>query len=265
MPGTKRRRVSGGVSGRDSKGHLTWRRTTGKASGRQARNALVRVPRNKIGFPQSMQTQLRYCDALDFNPASSTIQLKSYLANGLHDPQVAIGGHQPRGFDEFMEVYQKFTVKSSRISVTWSYEGYNGCSQYMNTGAPQQSIQSSAGAVQAVPATVGMVVPAVVGALSGTVTQSQEIEKARWCTITPVGESKTITAATKAVDFFGKDFLVGADGYTGTSSGDPDNKIYYHICCGLQHDEYPVTIKLRANVCITYDVVFTEPKFLPVS
>jgi len=262
---SKKRKVAGGVSHVDSRGNLTWRRTKGKASGRKARNALVRVPRNKIGFPQSMQTQVRYCDALDFTPSSSTISLQSYLANGLHDPQVAVGGHQPRGFDEFMEVYKKFTVKGSRISVTWSYEGYNGPSTYMTTGAPQQSIQSSAGAVQAVPATVGMVIPAVEPSVSGTVTQSQEIEKARWCTITPSGEAKTIVSSTRSTDFFGKDFLVGADGYTGTSGSDPLNKIYYHICCGLQHDEYPVQIKLRANICITYDVTFTEPKFLPVS
>lgn len=164
-----------------------------------------------------------------------------------------------------MEVYKKFTVKGSRISVTWTYEGYNGCSQYMTTGAPQQSIQAATGAVQAVPATVGMVIPSVEASVSGTVTSSQEIEKARWATLTPVGDAKTITSSAAPSDFFGKDFLVGADGYTGSISSDPDNKVYFHVIAGLQHDEYPVTIKLRANVCITYDVTFTEPKFLPVS
>ena len=263
--GTKRSRtVRGGVSSRDRRGNLTWRRTK-RTSGRKARNALVRVPRNKIGFPQSMRTELRYCDAIDFTPNSSTIGLNTFLANGLYDPDGSLGGHQPRGFDEFMEVYKKFTVKGSKISVTWTYEGYNGPSQYMSTGAPQQSIQAASGAVQAVPATVGMIIPSAEASVSGTVTQSQEIEKARWCTITPTGESKTISASVHTSDFFGKDFLVGADGYTGDTSADPSNKVYYHVCAGLQHDEYPVTIKLRANVCITYDVTFTEPKFLPVS
>jgi len=263
MPGTKRARGAGGRVLRRTRTINPYR--TKLASGRQSRNALVKVPRNKIGFPQSMSTQLRYCDAIDFTPNSSTIGLHTFLANGLFDPDTALGGHQPRGFDEFMEVYKKFTVKGSRMSVTWSYEGYNGPSQQMTTGAPAQSIQSSSGGVQAVPAVVGMIIPSVEASVTGSVTASQEIEKARWATITPSGEAKTVTASSHPSDFFGKDFLVGADGYTGTVSADPGNKTYYHVIAGLQHDEYPLTIKIRANVCITYECTFTEPKFLPVS
>lgn len=261
----KKRKVGGGVSARDSRGNLTWRRSKGRSSGRRSRNALVKVPRNKIGFPQSMQTQLRFCDVIDFTPSSNTIGLHSFLANSCYDPDYAIGGHQPRGFDEFMEVYKKFTVRGSKISITWTYEGYNGPSTQMSTGAPAQAIQSASGGVQAVPAVLGMVIPSAEASASGTITQNQEVEKSRWCTITPQGEAKTITSSVVPSDFFGKDFLVGADGYTGTISSDATNKLYYHVCCGLQHDEYPVTIKVRANIVITYSVTFTEPKYLPVS
>ena len=265
MPGTKRFRTETGF--RPSRTDALRRiQTRGRASGRKARNALVRVPRNKIGFPQSMQTQLRYADAIDFTPNSSTVQCKSFLANGLYDPDVALGaGHQPRGFDQFMATYQKFTVKNARISVTWTFEGYNGPAETNNVGAPQQSIQSAAGQVQAVPAICGMIVPSAEASVSGTVQQSQELEKAVWTHIVPVGESKTISSRAKPSDFFGKDFLVGADGYTGTASADPSNLLYCHICAGQQSNEYPLTIKVRANIVITYDAVFTEPKYLPVS
>lgn len=236
-----------------------------RGSAVRARNSRLIVPRNKIGFPQSMRTQLRYCDAIDFTPNSSTLSVHTFLANGLYDPDVSGTGHQPRGFDNFMEVYKTFTVKGSKIAVTWSYEGYNGPSQTMSSGAPAQSIQSAAGGVQAVPAVVGMVIPTVEPSTSGTVAQNQEIEKARWVTITPSGEAKTIAGRANGPDFFGKEFLTGSEGYTGTVSTDPSEKLYYHVCSALQHDEYPITIKLRAQVIITYDVVFTEPKFLPVS
>lgn len=241
------------------------RAQTKRASGRKSRNALVRVPRNKIGFPQSMATQLRYADALDFTPNSSTVQVKTFKANGLFDPQQSLGGHQPRGFDQFMATYQKFTVKNARISVTWTYEGYVGCAETNNVGAPQQSIQSAAGQVQGVPAICGMVVPSAEGSVSGTVEQTQELEKAVWTHIVPVGEPKLITSRAKPQDFFGKDFLVGADGYTGDDTQDPANQIYFHICAGQQSNEYPLTVKVRANIVITYDAVFTEPKYLPVS
>jgi len=212
-----------------------------------------------------MQTQVRYCDSLDFTPNSSSIIVKSFKANGLHDPQAALGGHQPRGFDEFMEVYKKFTVRASRISVTFSFEGYNGPAETNNVGAPQQSIQSAAGQVQAVPPIACMIIPSAEGSASGTVSQTQEIEKCVWTHIVPVGEPKTLATRARMSDFFGKDFLVGADGYTGDISSDPDNLIYYHIACGQQSNEYPLTVKVRANICITYDATFTEPKYLPVS
>lgn len=229
------------------------------------RNSRITVPRNKIGFPQSMRTQLRYCDAIDFSPNSASVSVHSFLANGLFKPDVSATGHQPRGFDEFMEVYKTFTVKGSKIAVTWSYEGYMGPSTYMTSGAPAQQIQSAAGGIQAVPAMVGMVIPTVEASTSGTITQNQEVEKARWTTVTPSGEAKTVSARARVEDFFGKDALTGSEGYTGSVSADPTEKLYYHVCSALQHDEYPITIKLRAQVVITYDVVFTEPKFLPVS
>lgn len=264
MPGEKRSRGSGGRTLRRTR-TINPHRVLKKSSGRKSRNALVRVPRNKIGFPQSMQTQLRYCDSIDFTPNSSTIQCKTFKANGLFDPQQSLGGHQPRGFDEFMEVYKKFTVKSSRISVTFSFEGYNGPAETNTVGAPQQSIQNAAGAVQAVPAIACMILPSTEASASGTVSQTQEIEKCVWTHIVPVSDPKTLSRSVAMSDFFGKDFLVGADGYTGDASQDPGNQVYYHIACGQQSNEYPITIKIRANICITYDATFTEPKYLPVS
>jgi len=44
----------------------------------------------------------------------------------LAPPNVSLGGHQPRGFDQLMAVYETYTVLGSKISVNWMYEGYNG-------------------------------------------------------------------------------------------------------------------------------------------
>jgi len=261
----KRRRVAGGVSGRDSRGHLTWRRTRGKASGRKARNALVRVPRNKMGFPQSMSTHLRYVDSLDFVPTSHTTVRQTFLANGLFDPWTSVGGHQPRGFDEFCDVYQKFTVKSAKISVTFTYEGYNGPVGQTSTSAPAQIIGTQAPAPAACPPAVLIVRPSADATTSGSASEQQEIDKSKWVTITPQSGPGIVTHSTKTSDWFGKDFLVGSDGYTGTSSSDPTNLCYFHIMAALQHNEYAQSVKLRANVCITYEVVWTEPKPLAAS
>ena len=93
---------------------------------RRPRNAMVSVPRAKIGFPQSMRTKLRYATRVDFVPTGTTVVSKTFLANGLYDPDTTVGGHQPRGFDEFMAAYTTFTVQGSKASCSFMYEGYDG-------------------------------------------------------------------------------------------------------------------------------------------
>lgn len=220
-----------------------------------------------MGFPQSMQTSLRYCDSFDIHPTSATPVVKTFRANGMYDPDGSTGGHQPRGFDQFCDVFKKYTVKNAKISVVFTYEGYNHPVGTTSTGNPCQQITTTSQAVEAVPAVIGMVRPSVQSApASGSIYLQQEIDKSKWITITPHSGPGTVSHRTGVVDFFGKDFLVGADGYTGTSSTDPTNQVYFHILAGLQHNNYSVgAVQVRANVTITYDVVWTEPKPLPAS
>ena len=239
-----------------------------RASRNKSRNALVSVPRNKMGFPQSMRTSLRYCDSFDIHPTSSTPVVKTFRANGLYDPDGSTGGHQPRGFDQFCDVFKKYTVKNAKISVVFTYEGYNHPVGTDSTGNPLQQITAQASAqVPAVPAVIGMVRPSVQSSpASGNIWLQQEIDKSKWITFTPHSGPASVSHRTGVVDFFGKDFLVGADGYTGTSGSDPTNQVYFHIMTGLQHNNYSVgPVQVRANVTITYDVVWTEPKPLPAS
>ena len=60
---------------------------------------------------------------MEFTPGTTSTQQFQLRANGMFDPQTAVGGHQPRGFDEFMEAYDMFTVMGSKISCSWMYEG----------------------------------------------------------------------------------------------------------------------------------------------
>lgn len=238
-----------------------------RSSGRKSRNALVSVPRNKLAFPQSLATSLRYADDQDFVLTSANTINYAWLANGLFDPYVPAGGHQPRGFDELMAQYTKFTVKSSRISVTFYYEAYMGPSGQDSTGNPLQNIEDTGADVIAVPPVVGMVQKSVSATTAaGEANLQMEKERTVWTHITPTSGTRAITTGMSTSDFFGKDFLVGSDGYTGTTSADPVNKIYYHVKMGRLSNEYASpSIKCRASVVITYNCVFTEPKPLGAS
>lgn len=48
------------------------------------------------------------------NTILDNLQLR---ANGLTDPEVALGGHQPRGFDQYMALYKRYVVMGSKITV----------------------------------------------------------------------------------------------------------------------------------------------------
>ena len=105
---------------------------------------MVNVPRNKLAFPQSMSTMLRYTDKINMGLIGATTNViqNQFVANGAFDPNLTGVGHQPRGFDQFMAGYETFTVTGSKISVNFVYDAYQGPSSegtlghMQNPGAP---------------------------------------------------------------------------------------------------------------------------------
>ena len=71
----------------------------------KAKNRTVNVPRNKLAFPQSISTKLRYVEKINMGSigASSNVVQNQFIANGAYDPNFTGTGHQPRGFDQFNE------------------------------------------------------------------------------------------------------------------------------------------------------------------
>ncbi len=70
--------------------------------------------------PKTLTRKLRYVTRLAINPGASGASTNVFIkANGLFDPEVAIGGHQPMGFDQYMLIYNHFKVTSSKCTVTY--------------------------------------------------------------------------------------------------------------------------------------------------
>lgn len=78
-----------------------------------------KVPRNLplSGFPKQKMVRLRFCQEFSLASGVSVSSTKSFNANGMYDPDVSIGGNQPRGFDEWMSIYNHFNVVGSIIKV----------------------------------------------------------------------------------------------------------------------------------------------------
>lgn len=220
-----------------------------------------------MGFPQSMSATLRYVEKVDFVLDDTLSHYARWRANDLYNPRVGGGVAQPRGFAQFMYLYNTFTVKSSRIRLNWVYEGYMGPTH--KSGDPVEELTQEVGTpgaekVPALPAVVCGVHKGTEPLSAGAPETQMEKDRTHWKLMTPF-EKVAMGGALKTQDFFGKDFLVGSAGYTGTDAASPTNDIFWEVWAGRAGGGTPVTdsnVNLRLYATIEYDAVFTNPKTL---
>jgi len=74
----------------------------------------------------TQRVKMIYADYLALNPSVGGLTGKVYAANGLFDPDITGVGHQPSGFDQYKEIYERLTVIASRIRVVATPENQSG-------------------------------------------------------------------------------------------------------------------------------------------
>ena len=242
-------------------------RQTRRPSRRRGRNRRIVVPRDKLGFPTSMVSTLRYVQRVEFEPTSTSTVAWSFRANGMFDPSADVGGHQPRGFDEMMDIYNAFTVTSSKISVNFMLEGYDGPSQTGGTPASLiKTVTNNAHAPAVPPIVCGIFRSSEAYGSGIPVAEQMEKDRTSWKVLTPQSGGEISSTKSHLSQFFGKQDLVAAEGYSGTDSADPDNQAYFHVFAARGSDDYPSgTVKVCAFVTIEYRATFTDPQPLEAS
>lgn len=110
----------------------TRRRRTG--TGKASRRPRMTIPRGmslvpttqKPGykghpFGKKFYTKLRYSESHTIPAATTANFASSYKMrlNSLFDPNYTGAGHQPRGFDQLMTIYEKYTVVGAKITVCY--------------------------------------------------------------------------------------------------------------------------------------------------
>lgn len=227
---------------------------------------MVKVPRNRLNFPQSMKTKLRYTERFEFTPTSTSVQQQRFMGNGIYDPNITGIGHQPRGFDQFMDVYQKFTVVASQCTVQFMYEGYDGPSLKDSTGHLTQNRSSTDNVPALTPVACGLH-KGMEALAAGSYVQQMEKDRTQWGFVTGTGgEVCTLVGKGSTKEMFGKEYAIGAEGYMGDASSDPDQAWFWEVWAGRISDDYPQEqVKVVCNAILQYDVVFTEPKTLSES
>lgn len=80
--------------------------------------ALTNFPRYYADQPPLCKAKLHYTCHVSSNISAANYTAYEFRANGMYDPEVAAGGHQPYGFDELMVRYNDYTVLYSSIQAT---------------------------------------------------------------------------------------------------------------------------------------------------
>jgi hypothetical protein len=186
-------------------------------------------------MPVHFRTTLSYSQKVSINPTAGLAAVQVFSANGLYDPDVTGTGHQPRGFDQLITMYDHYVVERARIRV------------YMdNSGNSRPAM-------------------AAIMARDSTTTSSDLYDyiENNSAAVTLTGCSGSLQVVlSHSVDvrkFLGRGNVLSDPELKGSASSNPTEQLYFHIACG---DTDSIT-NLNAVFCIVkieYDVVLVEPK-----
>lgn len=192
-----------------------------------------------FGFPEKVICTHKYSEQSAFTPATGVIQSYHYKANGLFDPTVAIGGHQPYWYDQLSAIYQHYVVMGSKIKLT--------VVDYDTTTANGN-----------VPMVYGVYVNDNTTTTPASYTALQECSKGstKW---KPAGSGSpgTVTCKYSAKKMFGNSILANSN-LKGSAGADPVEDVSFTIWGYNAHGA--TTANLIFNVDIEYIVMWFERK-----
>lgn len=214
-----------------------------------------------------MRTSLRYVVGKKIEVTSAdAIQYETFRANGLFDPEVSLGGHQPRGFDQMTAIYQTYTVLGSKITVQWAYQGYQGpASNDTGLGTLIKTTSGEDAAAACPPVMVGIHKHTVALPIPSTAAEVMEHSRTSWKAMNCMHQGVSTRQSCNTASYFGKRYIIGAEGFTGDATADPTEQIQYTIWAARTNLVSQGACRLTAFVTIEYDVVFTDQKPLVAS
>lgn len=227
--------------GSESRKKIRFTKRTRRGVRRQLRrNAFAVSSFSKAPMPNKFATKFRYVETtIDLNPgALGTAGVYVFSANGMFDPNITGVGHQPRGFDELMAMYDHYTVVGSKVTVSFSQTVGNS---YYTTSA---GIALKDGTT-----TYSDVNDYLEGRnVVSTVMASSTTDSTRVHTL-----SKTFSCKK----FLGISHPLAEKNVAGNKGSNPSEGAFYHIFCAplASVDDPP----MRAQVRIDYLAVLTEP------
>lgn len=207
------------------------KRRNGKRKPKKKAVYNTKMTLHRSPMPVKFITTMIYSQSHNLNAGIATVGTQIYRANGLYDPDVSGTGHQPRGFDEIMPLYDHFIVLSSKIKV-----------RFVGTGN--------------VPFAAGVALRDTV-TIPATTNNYQEGSLCKWTTLSESDDNRSVTLGSNISKFLSLKY--NDDALRGTASTSPIEQAYWHVWAGaLDGASDPATVTF--NSVIEYKCMFIEPK-----
>lgn len=183
----------------------------------------------------SQQATMRYADRFTLAATTSAPDYRFMSANGMYDPDITGIGHQPRGFDELMKLYDRFQVDEVEIECTFSqsWSTTNGAAVHVGIALIEDS--------------------------SVRLTDIDYVESRICDSTVMVGQNaaRTLRLTVKPNEFLGLPKR-GEHGLTGSAGTNPLYQCFFHIwAVGVTGGAMG---NMNVNTKLTFKVNLTEPK-----
>jgi len=194
---------------------------------------VVRQPRAPV--PLRLLTKMKYHTAINLSPvALNETVVHVFSANGTYDPDITGAGHQPRGFDQLMQLYDHNVVIYSEIYVIYPCSVVNSAPYIAHVALEDFT---------------------TVADLVSYAERSDSIIKP--CSGAQ-GFPTTITMKRNPNKFLGRSNPLADPDLKNSVTGNANEQANWHV--GLTRGSGTDPNSMRVQVTITYTCVFIEPK-----
>lgn len=197
--------------------------------------------RNRSAFrfaplPQRLPSRMRYSTNLQLNPGiGGTVASNVFSANSLFDPDRTNVGHQPRGFDEIISLYNQATVVGSKITV-----------RFVNT---DNSYAQNCGIILS---------DSTTGSADQNFYMEQKYVKSNMLSDADGMNKAAMSMNFSARKFFGVTNVLDNDHLLCTASGNPLDEAYFHVWVAPNSAVDSSTVEVQ--VTIDYLAIFQGQK-----
>lgn len=221
---------------------LYFTKKTRRAVKRQLRrNKLISF--SKAPMPNNFGAKLRYAETFTIDPGTVGVAgVHVFSANGLYDPNITGVGHQPRGFDQLMTMYDHYTVVGSKITATFSTAGIAGAGGPLLVGVAVKDSDS--------------VYTDKNDYMEGRNVVSRVLDRSA---VDNESHSLVLKKAYSTRKFLGISKPLSNSLIRGTSGANPSEQAYFHLFSAIVTGTADAPV-IEVSVVIDYLVVFTEPK-----